>query len=132
MEKAGLFSGVFTPDLWGGYLIYREYPRVRVFMDGRSDFYGAEFARQYIQAMGVQVGWEKYLARYGVDTIMLPPDAPLAGALKQSGAWRLIYDDGVALIFRSAQAAALQLQLPPANPSDGAKIASTYPKNKRL
>jgi len=126
MEKAGLFSGVFTPDLWGGYLIYREYPRVRVFMDGRSDFYGAEFAKQYIQAMGVQAGWEKYLARYGVDTIMLPPDAPLAGALKQSPAWHLIYDDGVALIFRSAQAAALQLELPPT------RIASSYPKNKRL
>ena len=34
--------------------------------------------------MGVQTGWEKYLSRYGVNTIMLPPDAPLAGALKQS------------------------------------------------
>jgi len=135
MEKAGLFSGVFTPDLWGGYLIYREYPRVRVFMDGRSDFYGAEFAKQYIQAMGVQTGWEKYLARYGVDTIMLPPDAPLAGALKQSPAWRLIYDDGVALIFRSAHAAALKLELPPADPSrraQGTTTASTYPKDKRL
>jgi hypothetical protein len=105
-------------------------------MDGRSDFYGAEFAKQYIQAMGVQVGWEKYLARYGVDTIMLPPDAPLAGALKQSGSWHLIYDDGVALIFRSAQAAALHLELPPANPSGGgahiATTAFTNPKNKRL
>jgi len=132
MEKAGLLSGVFAPDLWGGYLIYREYPRVRVFMDGRSDFYGADFARQYIQAMGVQVGWEKYLARYGVNTIMLPPDAPLAGALKQSHAWHLIYDDGVALIFRSAQATPLQLEVPPAYAAGAASIASTYPKNKRL
>ena len=122
MEKAGLFSGVFTPDLWGGYLIYREYPRVRVFMDGRSDFYGASFAKEYIQAMGVQPGWEQYLSRYGVDTILLPPDAPLAGALKQSSGWHLIYDDHVALIFRSVQAAALQLERPADN--------STYAKNK--
>ena len=52
LEKAGLYGGIFTEDLWGGYLVYREYPRGRVFIDGRSDFYGAEFAGKYIKAMG--------------------------------------------------------------------------------
>jgi hypothetical protein len=110
LEKDGVYGGVFTEDLWGGYLIYREYPRGRVFIDGRSDFYGAEFAGNYIKAMGAQAGWERYLSRYGVETVLLPPDAPLAGALKQSGAWRLVYADGVALIFRSVRAAPLPLQ----------------------
>ena len=132
LEKAGLYRGIFTEDLWGGYLIYRQYPRVRVFMDGRSDFYGAEFATQYIKAMGVQAGWEKYLGRYRVDTVLLPPDAPLAGALKQSSAWRLIYDDGVALIFRSARAPALLLEPVAAGPpGSGAKTATIYPREKR-
>jgi hypothetical protein len=119
LEKAGLYGGVFTEDLWGGYLIYREYPRGRVFIDGRSDFYGAEFAGKYIKAMGAQAGWERYLSRYGVETVLLPPDAPLAGALKQSSAWHLIYDDGVALIFRSARAAPLPLQQASAGSSGG-------------
>jgi hypothetical protein len=109
LEKAGLYGGVFTEDLWGGYLIYREYPRGRVFIDGRSDFYGAEFAGGYIKAMGAQGDWETYLRRYGVETVLLPPDAPLAGALKQSVKWHLIYDDGVARIFRSAEAPEKQL-----------------------
>jgi hypothetical protein len=113
LEYAGLYGGIFTEDLWGGYLIYREYPRGRVFIDGRSDFYGAEFTGKYIKAMGVQTGWEDYLSGYGVETVLLPPDAALAGALRQSGAWHLIYDDGVALIFRSAHAA--PLPLPPAS-----------------
>jgi len=30
------------------------------------------------------------------------PSAPLAGALKESSRWRVVYDDGVALVFRSA------------------------------
>ncbi len=34
---------IFTYDQWGDYLIYRLYPRIRVFIDGRSDFYGARF-----------------------------------------------------------------------------------------
>jgi hypothetical protein len=110
LEQAGLYGGVFTEDIWGGYLIYREYPRGRVFIDGRSDFYGAEFAGKYIQAMGAQAGWEGYLSRYGVETVLLPPDAALAGALRQSGAWHLIYDDGVALIFRLARAAPLPFE----------------------
>jgi len=119
LERAGLFGGVFTEDLWGGYLIYREYPRGRVFIDGRSDFYGAEFAGKYIQAMGAQAGWERYLSRYRVETVLLPPDAPLAGALRQSGAWHLIYDDGVALIFRAARAAPLPLKQASAAPCGG-------------
>ena len=106
LEKAGIYGGVFSEDLWGGYLIYREYPRGRVFIDGRSDFYGADFATKYINTMQVHAGWESYLHRYGVETVLLPPDAPLAGALRQSSAWRLTYDDGVASIFRSEESIA--------------------------
>jgi len=132
LQRAGLFRGVFTEDLWGGYLIYRQYPLVRVFMDGRSDFYGAEFARQYIQAMEVHAGWEQYLGRYRVDTVLLPPDAPLAGALRQSHNWRLIYDDGVAVIFRSALAAGLLVEPAPSGPTGGgAQTATIIPKEKR-
>jgi hypothetical protein len=132
LEQAGLFGGVFTEDLWGGYLIYREYPRGRVFIDGRSDFYGAEFSGKYMKAMGVQAGWEQYLSRYGVETVLLPPDAPLAGALKQSSAWHLVYDDGVALIFRSVRAAPLPLQQASADSSSGgAQSVIVYRKDKQ-
>jgi len=133
LEKAGLYGGVFTEDLWGGYLIYREYPRGRVFIDGRSDFYGAEFAGRYIKAMGAQAGWERYLTRYGVETVLLPPDAPLAGALKQSSAWHLVYDDGVAQIFRSARAMPLPLWQAAADPSHGqSQSAGVALKDKQL
>src|SRR6185312_7463977 len=33
---------VFTYDQWGDYLIYRLYPKMKVFIDGRSDFYGPD------------------------------------------------------------------------------------------
>jgi hypothetical protein len=133
LEKAGLFGGVFTEDLWGGYLIYREYPRGRVFIDGRSDFYGPEFAGKYMKAMGAQAGWEGYLNRYGVETVLLPPDAPLAGALRQSRAWHLIYDDGVALIFRAARAAPLPFEQASAVSSGGGIESATMHRNdKRL
>jgi hypothetical protein len=94
---------IFTFDQWGDYLIYRLYPRTKVFVDGRSDFYGDDFEEKCIAVLGVKYDWEKTLDGFGVDTILLPPSAPLAGALKESSRWRVVYDDGVALVFRFAQ-----------------------------
>ena len=93
---------IFTYDQWGDYLIYRLYPRTKVFVDGRSDFYGDDFEEKCIAVLSVKYDWEKTLDGFGVDTILLPPSAPLAGALKESSRWRVVYDDGVALVFRSA------------------------------
>jgi hypothetical protein len=97
---------IFTFDQWGDYLIYRLYPRTKVFVDGRSDFYGDDFEQKCTDVLNVKYDWEKTLNGFGVDTILLPPSAPLAGALKESSRWRVVYDDGVALVFRSAQKAA--------------------------
>ncbi|HUQ95954.1 MAG TPA: hypothetical protein VM120_30025 [Bryobacteraceae bacterium] len=94
-----LHSRVFTIDEWGDYLIYKLYPRVKVFVDGRSDFYGEAFEQKYVDTMNLKHGWVENLARYGVDTVLLPIDMPMTGALKESSHWRVIYDDGVAIVF---------------------------------
>ena len=94
---------IFTHDEWGDYLIYSLYPGHKVFVDGRSDFYGDDFEEKYVDVLNVKYGWEKILSGFGVDTILLPPSSPLSGALKESSRWRVVYDDGIALVFRSAQ-----------------------------
>jgi hypothetical protein len=93
---------IFTHDEWGDYLVYQLWPKgTKVFVDGRSDFYG-KFDQDYLDVINVKWGWQDTLARYGVDTILLPPDAPLTGALKESSRWRVVYDDTVAVVFRPA------------------------------
>jgi hypothetical protein len=96
---------IFSDDQWGDYLIYRLYPNTKVYTDGRSDFYGPEFGKQYLGVMSVAYDWEKTLGRFGVDTILLSPTSPLAGAVKESARWRVVHDDGVSLVFRSARKA---------------------------
>jgi hypothetical protein len=88
---------IFTHDEWGDYLIWN---RRRAFVDGRSDFYGDDFEQKYNDVLRLQLGWEKTLSEFGVDTILMPLDAPLTGALKESSHWRVVYDDGRALVFR--------------------------------
>jgi hypothetical protein len=93
---------IFTFDQWGDYLIYRLYPNIRVFVDGRSDFYGAEFEQICQNVLNVHHDWEWQLGRYAVDTVLLRAEDPLAGALKETGRWRVTYDDGFAIVFRRA------------------------------
>jgi hypothetical protein len=93
---------VFTNDEWGDYLIWS---RQRVFVDGRSDFYGDDFEAKYLDVLNVKYGWEQTLAHFGVDTILMPPDAPLTGALKESSHWTVVYDDGISVVFRPSQRA---------------------------
>jgi hypothetical protein len=92
---------VFTHDEWGDYLIYSLSKTHKVFVDGRSDFYGDDFEEKYVDVLNVKYGWQKTLAKFGVDTILMPVSAPLTGALKESSNWRVVYDDGMSLVFRS-------------------------------
>ena len=96
LEKAGLFGGVFTEDLWGGYLIYREYPRGRVFIDGRSDFYGAGVRRQVYQGHGRAGGLGAVSGPLRRGDRAVAAGCAVGRRAAQSGAWHLVYDDGVA------------------------------------
>jgi hypothetical protein len=105
--RGGEFArSVFTDDEWGDYLIYKLHPATRVFIDGRSDFYGDQFIEEYRDVLFARYRWEETLEKSGVDTVLLPIDTPLVGALKESTRWRPVYDDGVAIVFRTETALA--------------------------
>ena len=109
LEKASFQGNIFTTDQWSSYLIYRFFPRIRVFMDGRSDYYGGKLGEQYLNVLGVHHTWQATLNEYGVDSILLPVDSGLAGALKETALWKVAYDDGVAILFYRTDTAAAQL-----------------------
>jgi hypothetical protein len=96
-------SRIFTGDQWGDYLIYQFYPAGKVFVDGRSDFYGQEFEQKFFDLMNVKYDWQQYLDQYKIDTIVLSTTTPLASAIKESSRWRAVYDDKVAIVFRRAE-----------------------------
>ena len=91
---------IFTHDQWGDYLIYKYSPGIRVFVDGRSDLYGAEFSQRWVKALRAEYGWRSELSRFGIDTVLLRVKDPLTSVLKQTHEWTPVFDDGVAIIFR--------------------------------
>ncbi len=92
-------SRVLTSDQWGDYLIYRLYPHHRVFVDGRSDFYGASVGRDYLDLMNAQSGWQGLLKRYDFTVALVPSNWPLSELLKLDPGWRARYHDSQATLF---------------------------------
>ncbi len=90
---------VFTSDQWGDYLLYRFHPRQRVFIDGRSDFYGPEIGKLYLRIAYGNPEWRGALARYACTVVLAPPEWPLAGLLRRDPAWRLVQEDRTAVLF---------------------------------
>ena len=89
---------LFSSDKFGGYLIYRFHGERKVFFDGRSDFYGADFLRQYGQIMQVRPGWQAHFDQWNFSHALVAPNAPLAEALRLAG-WRPVYADKVAVLL---------------------------------
>lgn len=90
---------ILTSDQWGDYLIFRLYPRQRVFYDGRSDFYGSELGREYQQLQAAGPRWPEILARYDFEILLLPIEWPLVRVLERDPGWHLVYRDAVAQLM---------------------------------
>jgi hypothetical protein len=89
---------LFAPDKFGGYLIYRSNGTLKVFFDGRSDLYGADFLKRYARLVQVRPGWRDYWESWHFTHALVPADAPLLPALEQIG-WRPVYEDKTATLL---------------------------------
>jgi hypothetical protein len=90
---------IFTSDQWADYLSYRFYPRMRIFVDGRSDFFGPVIGKEYVSVASGRSEWESILNRYRIDVALVPVEWPLAELLKRNTEWRLLKDDKSAILF---------------------------------
>jgi len=100
-ENVGLLQSgrLLTTDQWGDYIIFCFYPRQRVFVDGRSDFYGESLGKQYLRLLQGEYDWQAIMQRHGFEVALLPVDWPLASMLKLDQSWRVVKDDGRAVLF---------------------------------
>jgi len=101
-QHAGLVATgrLLTTDQWGDYIIYSFYPRQKVFVDGRSDFYGEKFADQYLHLLQGAYDWRAIVDRAGFNVALLPAEWPLSSLLKQDPSWRVVADDHRSVLFQ--------------------------------
>ncbi len=104
LQSNGLSGPIFNSYSWGGYLIWRRAPGERVYIDGRADVYGDAFMEAYSGAYQGEPGWQALFDKYQIETVLVEPNAPIAGTLKHRVGWNQVYADSQAVIYLRCKA----------------------------
>jgi hypothetical protein len=106
LEKLKPDARVLAEYHWGGYVINRLYDKGgRVFVDGRNDMYSDRILDDYVSIRNAQAGWLDLVDRYGVQAIVLPPDAAVTQGAATANGWCEAYRDNVAVLLLKTCAA---------------------------
>jgi hypothetical protein len=90
---------VFNQYGWGGYLVYRLWPRESVYIYGDAAVMGDQFLNEYQSVNVLHADYLRVLDRRGVTWVIYPSGDPLAVVLQQSPDWRLVFQDKVASVL---------------------------------
>lgn len=97
-------GNIFNHFNWGGYLIWRLYPRYKVFIDGRS--LNMKVFSDYTYMLWDRRAARRLLDRYGIRIVIMPPPNPYTGKgyellniLNEDRQWRLVFKDTAALVY---------------------------------
>jgi len=102
VKREAIQGNMFNNDEFGDYIIYAAWPEYKVFIDGRTDMYGASHVKEYIKVSQAQPGWQNTLQKYQIGWIFQDVSSPLSKILLERTDWKLIYSDDVANIFLKA------------------------------
>jgi len=87
---------------WGGYLIWKLYPRQLTFIDGRLDMFVPDIYQDWLIPASGGEGWEKIFDKYNVAWVIFPSTGVWPELQEHSGPekdWALVYWDDTASIF---------------------------------
>lgn len=90
---------IFNNYDWGGYLLYKLYPRNLVFIDGRLDPYWSLLPGDYETIKEEKPGWEQRLEDYKISVVLIRPTDRLGEGLSRDPAWKLVYGDSRSALF---------------------------------
>ena len=93
---------IFNHYDWGGYLIWKLYPSIPVFIDGRADLYDAKLFHDFADAYELKGSWQQILQRWGIRAVLVPPDSALAVGLQSLPGWTVSYRDSQAVILTAS------------------------------
>jgi hypothetical protein len=99
LKREAITGNLFNHDEFGDYMIFAAWPQYRVFIDGRSDMYGADRVTEYLAVADGGPNWESIIRKYNISVVFFAPGAPISAILRARNDWSIIYSDNVASIF---------------------------------
>ena len=94
-------SRVFGLQAWGSWFEL-EAPGQLVFLDSRIELYPPALWQDYSTMYNAKPGWEATMARWRIDVVALPNDAPLEEVIAHSLGWKQIYAGTDGAVFIAA------------------------------
>jgi hypothetical protein len=102
LNKEYVTGNMFNNDEFGDYIIYAAWPKYKVFIDGRTDMYGAARVKEYLKISQAETGWEGVAEKYKITWVLHDRNSVLSKVLLERKDWKLIYSDKIANIFVKA------------------------------
>jgi len=99
IKSEDLTGNMFNNDEFGDYVIYAAWPAYKVFIDGRTDMYGAARVKEYLKVAQAEAGWEGILEKYKITWVWHDSNSVLSKILLEKSDWKLVYSDRVSNIF---------------------------------
>ncbi len=108
IEKEGIRGPLFNLYNEGGYLLWRLYPKEKVFIDGRSEVFLGAPTEEFLSLIDAREGWKRIIdEKYAFNYLVLAywPESlermvhPLAEAVEKSGEWSIVYWDDAAAVY---------------------------------
>lgn len=98
-RQAGLTGRIYNDFIWGGYMLLK-WPEQKVFIDGQTDFYGAELTKTHFDIAVLAPGWRELLKKWDVSLVMVPGQNSMPHELVREPAWSIWYCDSTAVILQ--------------------------------
>ena len=104
LKQAGDTGAIFNRYEWGGYLVWKM-PDRQFFVDGRMPAWslaGKSPYTIYLEALQNLPGWQKVLADYGMEWILISPDTFMDLLLSPAPAkygWQEVYRDKISVVY---------------------------------
>lgn len=97
-RQDGVRGRIFNEFPWSGYILY-QWPEMKVFIDGGSDFYGGSLLRTFLRITDLQPGWRDSLDAWSIELTMTAPGTPLTEELLREPGWTARYCDSTAVLL---------------------------------
>jgi hypothetical protein len=99
LQREKIDGNMFNNDEFGDYLVFAAWPRYRVFVDSRSDMYGATWLKQYLKIVNLESDWRQTLDQNKITWLFLRSDSALCALLAEHRDWQVVYADRIATII---------------------------------
>lgn len=105
MQKEGVKGPLFNNFNIGSYLIFRLYPKEKVFVDGRPEAYSVEFFKDYIRMQEDPVFFQEQVEKYNINTVLFshgditPWAQTFLLSIIQNDEWKTVYLDEYSIIL---------------------------------